>query len=142
MAAPTLRARRKILARTGKSAPRRNRRQPRTWWLVWWPLALGVAVTPFTLHAADVFALSGPRALLFLYPYVQLFKWPGLRLSAELGNQLSQLMMYLQFPLYGLLMALVLRARGIGAAILAVLLAHFVVVLMLYFVPAMGHATP
>jgi hypothetical protein len=97
-------------------------------WLTWWPLLLGILVTPLTVRAAGVMALAGPDALRMLYPYVQLVQNHLLGFPAEIASTLSQAMMYLQFPLYGLLMALVLRAKGLLPAIFATAIAHFAAV--------------
>jgi hypothetical protein len=94
-------------------------------WLTWWPLLLGILVTPLTVRAAGVMALAGPDALRMLYPYVQLVQSHLLGFPAEITGTLSQAMMYLQFPLYGLLMALVLRAKGLLPAVLATAVVHF-----------------
>lgn len=97
-------------------------------WLTWWPLLLGIIVTPLTVRAAGVMALAGPDALRTLYPYVLLLQNHLLGLPTELAGTLSQWMMYLQFPLYGLLMALVLRSKGLVPAIITTAVVHFGVV--------------
>ena len=81
-------------------------------------------------------AIAGPGALMMLYPYVLLLKEPALGLSSELGNNLSQLMMYLQFPLYGLVMALTLRSKSLWTAIATAAVMHFAAVLILFLI---GH---
>jgi len=93
-------------------------------WLHWWPLVLGIAATPVAIHFASILALEGPDALRVLYPYVLLLKEPALGLSNELADGLSQGMMYAQFPLYGLLMSLTLRSRGIGTALGSAVVVH------------------
>ncbi len=90
---------------------------------MWWPLLVGILVTPLTVRAAGVMALAGPDALRTLYPYVQLVQ--NRVFPAEIAAMLSQAMIYLQFPLYGLLMALVLRRKGLLSALIAVAVAHF-----------------
>jgi hypothetical protein len=91
---------------------------------IWWPLLLGIVATPFAIHAASILALEGPSALRMLYPYVLLIKEPAFGLSSDLGNNLSQGMLYAQFPLYGLLMSLMLRSRSVASAIGAVVVIH------------------
>lgn len=93
-------------------------------WSTWIPVLVGIAVTPFAVRAASIFALEGPRGLAMLYPWVLMLKEPALGLSAEMGNSLSQLMMYLQFPLYGLFMKLTLHSRGWSSAIFSAVLLH------------------
>lgn len=70
-------------------------------------------------------ALAGPNALRMLYPWVQLVQNHVLGFPAEIAGTLSQAMMYLQFPLYGLVMALVLRIKGLLPAIFTAAVAHF-----------------
>ena len=120
-----------------KPAARRKKKKVAAGWLTWWPLLLGIAVTPLTVRAAGVMALAGPDALRTLYPYVLLLQNHALGLPGELAANLSQWMMYLQFPLYGLLMSLLLRAKGILTAVIAIAVLHFVAVIM---VTALAHA--
>ena len=58
-------------------------------------------------------ALAGPSALMTLYPWVLLLKSPAIGLAPVLGDNLSQLLMYIQFPLYGVLMVLILRSKSL-----------------------------
>ncbi|MGC1298519.1 MAG: hypothetical protein WA869_26120 [Alloacidobacterium sp.] len=88
-------------------------------------MLLGILVTPLTVRVAGVMALAGPDALRMLYPYVQLVQNHMLGFPAEIAGTLSQAMMYLQFPLYGLLMALVLRAKGLVPALVTTAVVHF-----------------
>lgn len=83
-----------------------------------------IVAAPIALHAAGVLALSGTSALTFLYPYVQLVKNPVLRIPGSLANPAAQWLMFLQFPLYGLLMVVVLRSRGFWVALNAVVAVH------------------
>jgi hypothetical protein len=103
------------------SARKKKSKHP---FLIWWPLLLGIVATPFAIHAASILALEGPSALRMLYPYMLLIKDPLFGLSSDLGNSLSQGMMYAQFPLYGLLMSLMLRSRSVASAIGAVIAVH------------------
>ena len=79
-------------------------------------------------------ALTGPDGLRLLYPYVLIPKLHALGLSDALSGGLSQAMMYLQFPLYGLLAMLVLKLRGIVSASIWVALVHFLAVGLLFAV--------
>jgi hypothetical protein len=63
-----------------------------------------------------------------LYPFVSLLKLHALGLPEELGDNLSQLMMYLQFPLYGLFMSWGLRRSGIVTALLQTAALHLLTV--------------
>ncbi|QNI33345.1 hypothetical protein H7849_05125 [Alloacidobacterium dinghuense] len=108
-----------------KPTTRKKKKAAARGWITWWPLLLGILVTPLTVRAAGVMALAGPDALRMLYPWVQLVQNPMLAFPTDIAGTLSQAMMYLQFPLYGLLMALVLRAKGMLPAIIAAAAAHF-----------------
>lgn len=77
-------------------------------------------------------ALAGPSALMTLYPYVLLVKSPALGLANGLGENLSQLLMYIQFPLYGVLMALLIRSKSLWIALSATATAHFAAVLIVF----------
>jgi hypothetical protein len=74
-------------------------------------VVVGILLTPVALEAASVMALSGPDALSALFPWAQAVKASILQLPADVVMGTSQLLMYLQFPLYGLVMAK-LRERG------------------------------
>jgi hypothetical protein len=114
-------------------APRkRKKKKSSSLLLAWWPLLLGIAVTPLAIHAASIMALEGPSALMTLYPYVLLLKSPALGLANEFGNNVSQLLMYIQFPLYGVLVALMLRSKSLWIALGAAATAHFAAVLAVF----------
>jgi hypothetical protein len=117
------------------AAPRkRKKKKSANLLLAWWPLLLGIAVTPFAIHTASIMALAGPGALITLYPYVVLLKNPALGLSNDIVNNLSQWMMYLQFALYGLLMALMLRSKKLWVALATAAVAHFACVLVVLMI--------
>ena len=102
--------------------------------LVWWPFLLGIAVTPFEIHAASIMALAGPSALVTLYPWVQLLKSPLLGLANMLGENLSQLLIYIQFPLYGLLVTLILRTKSLWIALGTAVLFHAAAILGVFLI--------
>jgi len=92
-------------------------------WLAWWPVALGIVVTPFTVRAAGILALTGPSALRMLYPFALIPAEHAFGLRESVADAFSQAMMWLQFPLYGLLLVLLARWKrmGIATAIVAAL---------------------
>jgi hypothetical protein len=124
MPAATAPAREKRRTQSRNKSRKRNIRKA-GFLAVWWPLLLGVAVTPFAIHAACIMALAGPRALMTLYPWVLLLKIPAIGLGTLLGENLSQLLMYIQFPLYGVLMALILRYKSLWTALGITAAIHF-----------------
>jgi hypothetical protein len=114
------------------AAKRRSRRKQTSGWLAWWPVILGIAVTPFAVKAATLMALTGPDGLRLLYPWMLIPKLHVLDLSDSLGNGISQAMMYLQFPLYGILAMLMHRSKGPISAILLLALVHLLAVGLLF----------
>src|SRR5271168_1528275 len=115
-----------------KPARRKSRKKQTSGWIAWWPFALGIAVTPIAVKAATLMALTGPDGLRLLYPWMLIPKLHLLGLSDSLGNGISQAMMYLQFPLYGLAAMLIHRSKGAVQAILALALVHLLAVGLLF----------
>jgi hypothetical protein len=114
------------------AAKRKSRKKQTSGWLAWWPVILGIAVTPFAVKAATLMALTGPDGLRLLYPWMLIPKLHFLGLSDSLGDNTSQAMMYLQFPLYGLIAMLIHRSKGAVAAIWQVALIHLLAVGLLF----------
>lgn len=75
------------------------------------------------MQAASILALEGPRAFALLYPWVEVVRSPALHLPP--AWPLSQWIIYLQFPVYGLLMMLTFRAGKYLRAFTIGLIAHF-----------------
>ncbi len=114
------------------AAKRKTRKRHTSGWLAWWPVILGIAVTPFAVKAATLMALTGPDGLRLLYPWMLIPKLHLLGLSDSLGNGISQAMMYLQFPVYGIIAMLIHRSKGPVAAIWQVALIHLLAVGLLF----------
>lgn len=121
-------------ARTRKSnsADARKRGSPtkKAWFWsagshAFWPLLLCVILDPFIVRFADVLALEGPKVFSLLYPWVLVVEDPVLHLSSSLSSRLTQWMLYLQFPLYGVLMTVTFRAGRFLRAFIIGLAAHF-----------------
>ncbi len=112
---------RKLAAKKGKG------RASTPGWLFLWPLLVGIAATPFTVHYAEILPLLGNTGLFrlrLLYPFAMLAHQPQLGLQDAAADTVAQAMMYAQFPLYGLIMAMVLRHFGLLRALFAVLVVH------------------
>ncbi|HTV81522.1 MAG: hypothetical protein WCC14_05060 [Acidobacteriaceae bacterium] len=90
-----------------------------------WPLLVCLILDPFIVRFADVVALEGPKVFSLLYPWVLVVQEPALHLSSDLTSRLTQWMLYLQFPLYGLLMTVTFRAGRFLRAFCLGLAAHF-----------------
>src|SRR5271170_3760009 len=114
------------------AAKRKSRKKQTSGWIAWWPFALGIAVTPIAVKAATLMALTGPDGLRLLYPWMLIPKLHFLGLSDSLGTGISQAMMYLQFPLYGIIARLLHRSKGAVPAILVLALVHLLAVGLLF----------
>lgn len=115
-------------ARTSK---RRGPASDRTAWSVLLPLLFGIAVTFGTLRLAVMLTLMGPQAFTLLYPWVALFNGHPIGLSYDNASALGQMLLYLQFPIYGLVAGLTLYStRRFGRAVIVVLSMHIMGVLL------------
>jgi hypothetical protein len=103
-----------------------------------WPLLLCVGLDPFLVRAASILALEGPRPFTMVYPWVEFLYLPALHFTAETVGALRQWVLYLQFPLYGLLMTLAWRADRRWRAINYGLAAHFGGILLVEFFAYFG----
>lgn len=106
----------------GSFRGKRRRKNGSVW--AWIPFILAVAMTPVALRAASVLALSGGGGLLLLFPFVQIVQNPALPIPAGFGAPVAQWIMYLQFPVYGLLMARIIRSKGFWIALNVIVLIH------------------
>ncbi|MGC2162959.1 MAG: hypothetical protein WA634_13675, partial [Silvibacterium sp.] len=96
-----------------------------SFWVSLFPLLVGILVTPLALHMAGVLTLSGPDAMTFLYPWVQVVRSPVLHVTADIAIPVAQWIMYLQFPVYGLAMTwILLRSRRSGLALMVAVALH------------------
>lgn len=118
-----------IRQRSGANAKPRKRRSTakagRGGWTSLWPLVVCIAVTPFAVHFASILALEGPKAFALLYPWVEVVRSPALHLPPDSLDSFSQWIIYLQFPVYGLLMTVTFRAQRHLRAFIIGLVAHF-----------------
>jgi len=96
-------------------------------WLGWWPLLLGIAVTLLTIKTAEILPLMGADGLLklrLLYPFALLLQQPQLGLTEQTSDSLSQIMLYAQFPLYGLYTSLAMKWKPLWTALTQVAAIH------------------
>jgi hypothetical protein len=136
MAVSTTPTREKRRNGAGNARKRKSRKSP-GWLAEWWPLLLGIAVTPIAVHVASIMALAGSDALGTLYPWIPLLKKPALRLgSSTMSENLSQVLMYIQFPIYGLLMAVILRSKSVWFALGVPTIVHSLAVLAVFLIAA------
>jgi hypothetical protein len=88
---------------------------------------VGIAATLFTVRTAEILPLMGADGLLklrLLYPYALLLQQPQLGLSEQTGDSLSQIMLYAQFPLYGLYTSLAIKWKPVWTALMQVAAIH------------------
>jgi hypothetical protein len=110
----------------------------RGWWKALWPLLVGIAITPFTIRLADVLALQGPKAFALLYPWFDVLRSRVLHTPADLVGHAYESMLYLQFPIYGLLMTLTFRAGRHLRALIIGLILHFIGLLLVIVLAWLG----
>ena len=125
------------MATAARSVRGKRRKKGGSSWAAWIPFVLGIAATSVALRAASVLALSGAGGLILLYPFVQIVQNPVLRFSEVISAPVAQWIMYLQFPVYGLLMARIIRSKGFWIALNVVVFFHAAGIglayLLLYF---------
>lgn len=94
-------------------------------------LALGIVAGLLAMHYAAVLTLMGPHAFMLLYPWVAFFEGHPVGLSFQNASAIGQMLVYLQFPAYGLLAGMVLFfSRRISRTLLVLLAAHALGVLL------------
>jgi hypothetical protein len=91
----------------------RRERQARSlrYWATFWPVALGVLLGAYGPLLHDIAASYAPWAATLLFPFSAVAEQRGLNFSWTMAQTLSQLMLYAQFPLDGLLARMILKHR-------------------------------
>jgi hypothetical protein len=87
----------------------------------------GIVGAYFAVRYAEVAPLLGQNGLFrlrLIAPLAMLAHQPQLGIPDVLADKLAQLLMYLQFPLYGFLLGMLWRAAGFLRAAFAILLLH------------------
>ena len=103
-----------------KSRTRRKKQRASSAWLRCWPLILGIAVTPLAVKTAEILPLMGGNGLIklrLLYPFAMLLREHALGFSEANRESLSQIMLYAQFPLYGLFVMAAMKWKSWGVAL-------------------------
>jgi hypothetical protein len=114
------------LARPKKSG-NRKRKTSRTGWMAWWPLLAGIAITLAAVKTAEILPLMGAGGLLrlqLLYPFAMLLKQPQVGLSEQTSDSWSQIMLYAQYPLYGLYASVATRWRPLWRVLIQLMVLH------------------
>ena len=112
----------------------------RSGWALWWPLLAGAALGFLSPRMMSVVDGWDPWGVRVVFPFVQFCSLSDIGLSAEMTRALPELMLFLQFPLEGLLTVSNLR-RGVklSAAMTQLVFLHAVTALVLWIV-AIGTA--
>jgi hypothetical protein len=111
-----------------RRTPTRRKKSNSIHWFAWWPLLLAIIATPFAVKTAEILPLMGPDGLArlrLLYPFALLAQH-HLGFGESLGESVSQALMYLQFPLYALLLIAIHRMKSFSAALCSVLGVHLI----------------
>jgi hypothetical protein len=114
------------LARPHRSG-NKKRKTSRAGWLAWWPLLAGIAITLVAVKTAEILPLMGAGGLLrlqLLYPFAMLLKQPQLGLSEQTSDSWSQIMLYAQYPLYGLYASVATRWRPLWGVLMQLMVLH------------------
>jgi hypothetical protein len=112
-----------------KSAARRktSRRTPLPWGIVWALVLAGIVAAYFTVHYAEVAPLLGPGGLFrlrLIAPLAMLAHQPQLGVPDATADTIAQVLMYAQFPFYGLLLGILWRSAGFLRAATVIVLTH------------------
>jgi hypothetical protein len=106
---------------------KRKSRSPLAWGIVWGLVIAGIVAAYFTVRYAEVAPLLGQTGLFrlrLIAPLAMLAHQPQLGLPESLADSVAQVLIYAQFPLYGLLLGLLWRAAGFLRATSAVIITH------------------
>ena len=115
------------LARPKRSATSNRKRKKAPGWAAWWPLLAGIAITLAAVKTAEILPLMGAGGLLrlqLLYPYALLLKQPQLGLSEQTSDSWSQIMLYAQYPLYGLYASIATRWKPLWGVLMQIAAIH------------------
>jgi len=114
---------------------KRMKNHPLRGWSSWTPILIGLILAAFASDLRNLAMLWEPWGMRLLFPYVLLAGKSEMGLSAELTRTLPQMMLWLQFPLEGLLTRLSLgRGVQITGALGQILFLRLVGALVLYLI--------
>ena len=102
-------------------------RTPLPWGVVWALVLAGIVAAYFAVRYAEVAPLLGPGGLLrlrLIAPLAMLAHQPELGIPDAAADTIAQVLMYMQFPLYGFLLGILWRVAGFLRAASTVVLIH------------------
>lgn len=109
------------------SRKKKGSRAPLAWAIVWALVLAGIVGAYFTVRYAEVVPLLGQNGLFrlrLIAPLAMLAHQPQLGVPDAMADKIAQVLMYLQFPLYGFLLGVLWRTAGFLRASTAVVLTH------------------
>src|ERR1700761_297707 len=121
-------SRAEALPRQRTAARKKSRtRAPLAWGIVWALVLAGIVAAYFAVRYAELVPLLGPSGLFrlrLIAPLAMLAHQPQLGVPDAAADTIAQVLMYAQFPLYGLLLGILWRAIGFLRAASMVVLLH------------------
>ncbi len=106
----------------GVSNRGKSRRISRAHWYDVWPLVVAIAATPFAVKTAEILPLmgiAGMHRLCLLLPFALLAQH-----LLHVSDHVSQAIMYLQFPFYGLLLIVLQAWKTLAAGVITIVFLH------------------
>jgi hypothetical protein len=80
-------------------------------WVTFWPVALGILMGAYAPLLRDLAASYSPWAATVLFPLSTVMQQHGFNFSSITVQTLSQVLLFAQFPLDGLLACMILKHR-------------------------------
>jgi hypothetical protein len=120
-------SRAEALPRQRTAARKKRGKSPLAWGIIWALVLAGIIAAYFTVRYAEVAPLLGQTGLFrlrLIAPLAMLAHQPQLGLPDAMADRAAQVLMYVQFPLYGLLLGLLWRTAGFLRASMAIVLTH------------------
>jgi hypothetical protein len=102
-------------------------RNPLPWGVIWALVLAGIVAAYFAVRYAEVAPLLGPSGLFrlrLIAPLAMLAHQPQLGLPDATADNIAQVLMYAQFPLYGFLLGILWRITGFVRAASSIVLIH------------------
>jgi hypothetical protein len=99
-----------------------------------WPIGVGILLSICAPMLSDILAIFKPFGMWVVFPFVELLSRPEMKLG-DFGQLVPQIMLFLQFPLEGLLAKRILKGRVTISGVLGqVALYHILGIMQLWFV--------
>jgi hypothetical protein len=109
------------------AARKKSRGRTLAWGIVWALVLAGIVAAYFAVRYAEVAPLLGPSGLFrlrLIAPLAMLAHQPQLGLPDATADNIAQVLMYAQFPLYGFLLGILWRITGFVRAASSIVLIH------------------